>query len=47
MIANYHTHTMRCKHAFGTDEEYVLEAIKHGYKDVSIYRSFALAVSSF
>ncbi len=32
MIANYHTHTMRCKHAFGTDEEYVLEAIKHGYK---------------
>lgn len=32
MIANYHTHTMRCKHAYGTDEEYVLEAIKHGYK---------------
>lgn len=32
MIANYHTHTMRCKHAFGSDEEYVLEAIKHGYK---------------
>jgi tRNA U38,U39,U40 pseudouridine synthase TruA len=32
MIANYHTHTMRCKHAVGTDEEYVLEAIKHGYK---------------
>ncbi len=32
MIANYHTHTMRCKHAFGSDEEYVIEAIKHGYK---------------
>jgi histidinol-phosphatase (PHP family) len=32
MIANYHTHTMRCKHAVGTDEEYVLEAIKCGYK---------------
>lgn len=32
MIANYHTHTMRCKHAIGTDEEYVLEAIKQGYK---------------
>jgi histidinol-phosphatase (PHP family) len=35
MIANYHTHTMRCKHAFGTDEEYVLEAIKHGYKTLA------------
>jgi histidinol-phosphatase (PHP family) len=23
---------MRCKHAIGSDEEYVLEAIKHGYK---------------
>jgi histidinol-phosphatase (PHP family) len=32
MIANYHTHTTRCKHAIGSDEEYVLEAIKHGYK---------------
>lgn len=32
MIANYHTHTMRCKHAIGSDEEYVLEAIKHDYK---------------
>jgi histidinol-phosphatase (PHP family) len=32
VIANYHTHTMRCKHAVGSDEEYVLEAIKHGYK---------------
>ena len=31
-IYNYHTHTSRCGHAFGTDEEYVLAAIKAGYK---------------
>lgn len=29
---NYHTHTYRCKHAFGTDEEYVLAAIEAGYE---------------
>ena len=29
---NYHTHTTRCGHAQGTDEEYVLAAIKAGYK---------------
>ena len=29
---SYHTHTLRCGHAFGTDEEYVLEAIKAGVK---------------
>ena len=28
---NYHTHTSRCGHANGNDEEYVLEAIKNGY----------------
>ena len=28
---NYHTHTYRCKHARGSDEEYVLAAIKAGY----------------
>lgn len=27
---NYHTHTARCGHAVGTDEEYVLESIKAG-----------------
>lgn len=30
--ANYHTHTHRCGHAIGEDEEYVLEAIGHGFK---------------
>ncbi len=29
---NYHTHTYRCGHAVGSDEEYVQAAIKAGYK---------------
>lgn len=28
----YHTHTYRCGHAIGSDEEYVIEAIKEGIK---------------
>ena len=32
MKYNYHTHTKRCGHAFGEDEEYVLEAINQGYE---------------
>ncbi len=32
MKTNYHTHTMRCHHASGSDEEYVLAAIENGYK---------------
>ncbi|MEG0694927.1 MAG: histidinol-phosphatase [Erysipelotrichaceae bacterium] len=31
MKANYHTHTRRCYHAIGSDEEYVVSAIKAGY----------------
>lgn len=30
MLANYHTHTPRCNHASGTEEEYVLAAIERG-----------------
>ena len=30
MKANYHTHTQRCRHAQGTERDYVLEAIKAG-----------------
>ncbi len=30
MIACYHTHTKRCGHAVGEDEEYVLSAIERG-----------------
>ena len=29
---NFHTHTTRCLHASGSDEEYVLKAIELGYK---------------
>ena len=31
---NYHTHTKRCGHALGEDEEYVLMAIKNGIKEL-------------
>ena len=31
MKANYHTHTARCGHADGTDEQYVLAAVEAGY----------------
>ncbi len=32
MIANYHTHTFRCGHAKGSDEEYIKRAIEGGIK---------------
>ena len=32
MKTNYHTHTYRCKHANGTDEEYVKAAIESGFE---------------
>lgn len=32
LVYNYHTHTSRCGHATGEDEEYVQEAIKLGIK---------------
>lgn len=31
-LANYHTHTPRCMHATGAEEEYVLQAIASGYE---------------
>lgn len=30
MLANYHTHTYRCRHAVGEDREYVEKAIERG-----------------
>lgn len=33
---NYHTHTCRCGHAIGTDEEYIISAIQAGYQTVGI-----------
>ena len=32
MIANYHTHTPRCRHATGREEDYVNLAIKGGFQ---------------
>ncbi len=32
MYANYHTHTYRCGHASGTEEEYIKRAIEGGIK---------------
>ncbi|MCR5153917.1 MAG: histidinol-phosphatase [Lachnospiraceae bacterium] len=32
MLANYHTHTVRCHHAQGSEREYIEEAIKKGFK---------------
>lgn len=32
MKANYHTHTTRCQHAIGSDEEYVQRAIRGGFQ---------------
>ena len=31
MKANYHTHTFRCQHAIGADEDYVLAALDAGF----------------
>ena len=31
MKANYHTHTSRCGHAEGTDEQYVKAAVSQGF----------------
>ena len=30
MTANYHTHTIRCNHAIGSDREYIKKAIECG-----------------
>lgn len=32
MLANYHTHTVRCNHASGKEKEYIENAIKNGFK---------------
>jgi histidinol-phosphatase (PHP family) len=32
MRANYHTHTWRCNHATGTEEEYVKSAVEQGFE---------------
>lgn len=34
MKANYHSHTTRCHHAKGSDEEYILSAINGGFNEI-------------
>lgn len=34
MKTNYHTHTVRCQHASGSDEAYVISAIKGGFDEI-------------
>ncbi len=34
MRNNYHTHTGRCLHAYGSDEEYVMKAIESGMSEL-------------
>lgn len=33
-MKNYHTHTVRCRHAFGKDRDYVTKAIKAGITEL-------------
>ncbi|HAH75526.1 MAG TPA: histidinol phosphate phosphatase HisJ family protein, partial [Kandleria vitulina] len=33
-MKNYHTHTYRCKHAIGKEEDYIKNAIKAGYTEL-------------
>ena len=32
LLANYHTHTVRCLHAVGTERQYIEKAIEKGFK---------------
>lgn len=34
MKTNYHTHTERCRHAFGTEEDYVKSAVQKGLAEL-------------
>ncbi len=34
MLANYHTHTPRCNHAFGAEREYIEQAIAAGMQEL-------------
>lgn len=34
LTANYHTHTMRCQHAYGTEQEYIEAAIEMGITEL-------------
>ncbi len=46
MIANYHTHTRWCNHATGEIEDYVVEAIKKGLKEIAITEHVCIDMNS-
>lgn len=45
MDYNYHTHTFRCQHAFGTPEEYIKRAIDNGITHMGFSEHFPLKFS--
>ena len=45
MIYNYHTHTYRCGHAVGKEEEYIKRAIEMGVKYMGFSEHFPLKFS--
>lgn len=45
MNYNYHTHTFRCQHAFGTPEEYIKRAIDCGITHMGFSEHFPLMFS--
>ena len=45
MNYNYHTHTYRCGHATGNEEEYILFAIENGIKYMGFADHFPLKFS--
>ena len=49
MLTNYHTHTTRCGHAEGTEEEYILTALRCGFKvlGLSDHTPWAYATPGF
>jgi histidinol-phosphatase (PHP family) len=52
MTVNYHTHTVRCRHASGTEREYIETAISRGittlgFSDHSPYIFDGVYYSSF
>ena len=42
--ANYHTHTVRCRHAYDPEREYIETAIKMGIKKTRFLRSHTMSV---
>ncbi|MCL1949924.1 MAG: histidinol-phosphatase [Turicibacter sp.] len=36
MLTNYHTHHFRCRHAKGTVEDYIKEAVRHNFDEIGM-----------